>query len=43
MLITHAHQEASDLLSPWAGFGVFCLWTALALGAAMILLRRRDV
>ncbi|MDR3035795.1 MAG: ABC transporter permease subunit [Kitasatospora sp.] len=43
MMITHAHQEATDLLSPWAGFGVFCLWTALALGAAVYLLRRRDV
>jgi ABC-2 type transport system permease protein len=43
MVITHAHQEANDLLSPWQGFGVFCLWTALALGAAVILLRRRDV
>jgi ABC-2 type transport system permease protein len=43
MVITHAHQEATDLLSPWQGFGVFCLWTALALGAAVILLRRRDV
>jgi len=43
VLITHAHQETSDLLSPWAGFGVFCLWTALALGVAAVLLRRRDV
>jgi ABC-type transport system involved in multi-copper enzyme maturation permease subunit len=29
-------------LPPWAGFGVLCAWTALALAAAAILLRRRD-
>ena len=29
-------------LAPWAGFGVLCAWTALALGLAMYLLRRRD-
>jgi ABC-type transport system involved in multi-copper enzyme maturation permease subunit len=29
-------------LSPWAGFGVLCLYTALALGLAVYLLRRRD-
>jgi ABC-type transport system involved in multi-copper enzyme maturation permease subunit len=27
---------------PWAGFAVLCGWTALALGLALILLRRRD-
>jgi ABC-2 type transport system permease protein len=43
LLITHAHQEAGDLLSPWQGFGVLCLCTALLLGAAMYLLNRRDV
>ena len=43
VLITHAHQEASDLLSPWQGFGVLCLWTALLLAAANWLMRRRDV
>jgi ABC-2 type transport system permease protein len=41
-LIGHAHQEASDLLSPWEGFGVFCLWTAVLLVAAGYLLNRRD-
>ncbi|NUP61791.1 MAG: ABC transporter permease subunit [Nonomuraea sp.] len=30
------------VLSPWAGFGVFCLWAAGAMLAALILLRRRD-
>jgi ABC-type transport system involved in multi-copper enzyme maturation permease subunit len=29
-------------LSPWAGFAVLCAWTALALGVALVLLRRRD-
>jgi ABC-type transport system involved in multi-copper enzyme maturation permease subunit len=29
-------------LSPWAGFGVLCGYTALALGLAVYLLRRRD-
>ena len=29
-------------LSPWAGFTVLCAWTALALGTAVVLIRRRD-
>jgi ABC-2 type transport system permease protein len=29
-------------LGPWAGFGLFCLYTAVALGASAWLLRRRD-
>ncbi len=29
-------------LAPWAGFGVLCLWAALALGLAGYLLHRRD-
>jgi ABC-type transport system involved in multi-copper enzyme maturation permease subunit len=29
-------------LAPWAGFAVLCAWTALALGLAMYLLRRKD-
>jgi hypothetical protein len=29
-------------LSPWAGFGVLCGYTALALSLAAVLLRRRD-
>jgi len=43
LLITHAHQESTDLLTPWQGFGVLCLWTALLLGAAACALSRRDV
>ena len=30
-------------LGPWAGFGLFCLYTAITLGLAAWLLRRRDV
>ncbi len=30
-------------LAPWSGFVVLCAWTALALGVAGYLLRRRDV
>jgi len=29
-------------LSPWAGFAVLCGYTAVALGVAAVLLRRRD-
>jgi ABC-2 type transport system permease protein len=41
-LIARAHQGTDDLLSPWQGLGVFCLWTALLLAAAAYLLDRRD-
>jgi ABC-type transport system involved in multi-copper enzyme maturation permease subunit len=41
-LIAQAHQHQGNLLSPWQGFGVFCLWTAVLLGLAAYLLRRRD-
>jgi len=41
-LIAQAHQGANDLLTPWQGFGVFCLWTVALLGAAAYLLDRRD-
>lgn len=43
LMITHAHQEAGDLLSPWQGFGVLCLCTVALLAAGMYLLNRRDV
>jgi hypothetical protein len=32
----------AQVLSAWQGFGVFCLWTAVLLGAAGYLLKRRD-
>ena len=40
--ITADHQQSGQLLTPWQGFGVFCLWTALLLAAATYLLDRRD-
>jgi ABC-type transport system involved in multi-copper enzyme maturation permease subunit len=43
ILVTHIRQQAADLLSPWQGFGVLCLWTAVLLAAAGFLLARRDV
>ena len=36
------YQSLRHPLSPWAGFGVLCGYTALALGLAVFLLRRRD-
>lgn len=41
-LIAQAQQGADDLLSPWQGFGVLCLWTAALLALAAYLLKRRD-
>ena len=41
-LITHTSEQSGDLLSPWQGFGVLCIWTVLALAAAAYLLERRD-
>lgn len=41
-LITQAHRHTSDLLGPWQGLGVFCLWTAVLLAAAAVWFRRRD-
>jgi ABC-2 type transport system permease protein len=35
-------QDPGQLLSPWQGFGVLCVWTALLLGAAAWQLQRRD-
>jgi ABC-type transport system involved in multi-copper enzyme maturation permease subunit len=43
LMITRAHQEASNLLSPWQGFGVLCIWTVALLGVATYALKRRDV
>jgi ABC-2 type transport system permease protein len=41
-LITDSHEQSGDLLSPWQGFGVLCIWTVLALAVAAYLLERRD-
>lgn len=42
MLIGQAKQAPADLLTPWQGFGVFSVWTALVLVLAAVLLKRRD-
>jgi ABC-type transport system involved in multi-copper enzyme maturation permease subunit len=41
-LVAQSVQGPKDLLSPWQGFGVFCLWTAVLLLVAGWLLKRRD-
>ncbi|HEY9240662.1 MAG TPA: ABC transporter permease, partial [Streptosporangiaceae bacterium] len=41
-LIGQAHQQAKQVLSPWQGFGVFCLWTVVLLAISAYLLKRRD-
>jgi ABC-type transport system involved in multi-copper enzyme maturation permease subunit len=35
-------QDGYYPLAPWAGFAVFCGYTALAIGLAVLVLRRRD-
>ncbi len=42
MVVFVAHSPPDQLLSAWQGFGVFCLWTLVLLGAGAWLLRRRD-
>jgi ABC-2 type transport system permease protein len=41
-LIFAVHQNGSQLLTAWEGFGVLCIWAALVLGVAAYLLDRRD-
>jgi ABC-2 type transport system permease protein len=41
-VISKAHAPASQLLSAWEGFGVFCIWAALMLAGAAWMLRYRD-
>ncbi len=41
-LVTHAQASSGDLLTAWQGFGVLCIWAALALIGAAVLLKRRD-
>jgi ABC-2 type transport system permease protein len=41
-LAASPHQGVNDLLTPWQGLGVFCLETAVLMGVAAYLLRRRD-
>jgi ABC-2 type transport system permease protein len=41
-LVAQARQGPNDLLTPWQGFGVFAIWTAVLLAVALYLLNRRD-
>jgi ABC-2 type transport system permease protein len=41
-LIMQTSRASHQVLSSWQGFGLFCLWTAVLLAAAGILLNRRD-
>ena len=41
-LMVNARQGPDDLLTPWQGFGVMCLWTVALMLLANYLLRRRD-
>jgi ABC-2 type transport system permease protein len=41
-LIGQTSQQPADVLSPWQGFGVFCVWTVVLFAASAVLLVRRD-
>lgn len=41
-IITGGGVDGANSLSPWVGFGVFCLYAVVALGAAAVALVRRD-
>jgi len=41
-LVAQTSQQSGDVLSPWQGFGVFCIWTAVLLAACGYLLMHRD-
>jgi ABC-2 type transport system permease protein len=41
-VVGHTNQPASQLLSAWQGFGVLCIWAAVLLAAAAVLLQKRD-
>ena len=43
--LTHpptAVQPSSELLGPWQGFAVFCVWWIVLLAIAAVMFRRRD-
>ena len=41
-LVGHTVPASGDLLTAWQGFGVECIWAAVALIGAAVLLKRRD-
>jgi ABC-2 type transport system permease protein len=42
ILVAQTSQQPADVLSGWQGFGVFCAWTVVLLGACGWLLIKRD-
>jgi ABC-type transport system involved in multi-copper enzyme maturation permease subunit len=40
--ITRIAQQPDQVLSPWQGFAVFCVWTVLLLAGGAYVLQRRD-
>jgi len=36
------NQSGTAMFSPWVGFAVFCAYAAIALGAGLVLFRKRD-
>ena len=38
----YTSRPEAHMLRPWAGFGVFCLYTVAALAAGFVLIGRRD-
>jgi ABC-2 type transport system permease protein len=42
VLVAQTSQQPADVLSGWQGFGVFCAWTVVLLGASAWLLVKRD-
>lgn len=38
----YALRQGADSLGAWSGFGVFCLYAAVALGVGFVLIERRD-
>lgn len=39
--ITYVHQSG-NVLGPWTGYGVYCLWWVVILAVGAVLLSRRD-
>jgi ABC-2 type transport system permease protein len=41
-LVGQAHRASGDLLGPWQGLGVLCVYAVIVLIAGAVMLRRRD-
>jgi ABC-2 type transport system permease protein len=42
LAVTMTHPDRATSLSPWTGFGVFCLYAVVLLGFAALRMRRGD-